>query len=122
MSKLSASVMAFCTWALVPISWMLNLNPRSFSACSCAPGGHSTPSEITRSVPPNWSDADGAPAAGPARAPRPATAAAPTPPRLSSSRRLSPESVAARIAFGSEWSPLVSSSVYPSCLAYSWMS
>ena len=72
MSKLFGAVIDFCTWAFVPISWTLNLTPRSFSACCSAPGGHSTPSEIMLSVPVYCSALDVPPAAGPARAPRPA--------------------------------------------------
>ncbi len=43
--------MAFWTWAFVLRTEMLNLTPRSFSACAWAPAGHSTPSEIMFSVP-----------------------------------------------------------------------
>ena len=51
MSKLVGAVIDFWTWAFVLRSWMLNLTPRSFSACAWAPAGHSTPRLIIFRVP-----------------------------------------------------------------------
>ena len=97
----------------------MTVKPRSFEACFAMSGiGNSTPSESTRSVPVNLPPCStAARRRSPASARRrPATAAAPTAPRLRSSRRVRPGAVLRlrlrEVAAAQDPAPASSSSAY----------